>query len=67
MNLNVGDRIRVHIFSFGREIKTRNFGQIFEVFRQNGRLGIEWEDPGFTPLDSFATDTGNVIFEKINP
>lgn len=77
-NLKSGDRIKVHIYSdlaHTREIHTDNFGQIFEVYKKNGKLGIDWmkdsksatrvwyDSDGFTPLDSFSSVT--VIFEKV--
>lgn len=62
--MKVGDHIKVHIFDvLGLEISTRNRNKVYDVYKQDGRLGIDWD--GFTPLDAFATCNGNVIFEEV--
>lgn len=68
--LREGDKIKVHMFTLdgsgnwtGAEIKTRNYDRVFEISRKNGVLGIDWND--FTPLDSFTTENGAVVFEGV--
>ena len=62
--MKTGDRIKVHIFDvLGREISTRNRNTVYEVYKHDGQLGIDWN--GFAPLDSFATCNGHVIFEEV--
>lgn len=62
-----GDKIKVHFFdktaAHMGEIKTRNYNKVFTIYRDNGILGIDWS--GFTPLDSFATSNGAVVFELV--
>lgn len=47
----------------GAEIKTRNYNKVFEIYEEGGKLGIDWN--GFTPLDSFATENGSIVFEGV--
>lgn len=65
------DKIKVHMYSFGKEIETRNFDKIFTVYEKNGKLGIDWNTERspytcngdiFTPFETFASA---VIFENI--
>lgn len=65
------DKIKVLMYSFGKEIKTRNFDKIFTVYEKDGNLGIDWNTEKspytckgdiFTPFKTFAS---TVIFEKI--
>jgi hypothetical protein len=59
-------KIRVHMYSFGKEIKTRNFNKVFTVYRKNGKLGIDWntsENDTFLPFSGF---TSNIIFENVD-
>ena len=70
--LKVNDKVIVHMFdTCNREIKTRNYGTVFEVREVNGKLGIDWnteKTPStcngdvFTPFETFAPI---VLFENI--
>lgn len=41
--LKVNDKVKVHMYdTCNREIKTRNYGTIFTVHEDNGKLGIDW-------------------------
>lgn len=69
--MKVNDKIKVHIYSFGKEIKSRNFDKIFLVYEQNGKLGIDWNTERspytckgeiFTPFETFAN---TVVFENV--
>lgn len=70
--LKVNDKVIVHMFdTCNREIKTRNYGTVFEVREVNGKLGIDWnteKTPStcngdvFTPFETFAP---TVLFENI--
>lgn len=68
--LTINDKIKVYIYSSGKEIKTRNFDRIFTVYKKDGKLGINWNierNPAskgdiFTPFETFV-DT--VIFENV--
>lgn len=63
--IDAGSRIKVHIFSpVGREIVTRNFDKVFDVYKKDGRLGIDWVE--FVPLESFSTGNGSVVFEEVD-
>lgn len=42
-------------------IKTDNFGEVFEVKKEGGKIGIEWAGK-FEPLEHFASRT---IFEDV--
>lgn len=62
-------KVKVHMFSGKQEIKTRNFGKVFDVYQKNGKYGIDWNTEKnsymnhgevFTPFESFAQ---TVIFE----
>ena len=64
-------KVKVHMYSGNREIQTRNFGKIFEVYKKNGKYGIDWNTERspymnngevFTPFESFAY---TVIFEDV--
>lgn len=62
--IGVGSKIKVHIFNmFGVEIIGRNHDVIYDVYKKNGYLGIDWF--GFTPLESFSTENGAVVFEEV--
>ena len=66
------DMIKVHLYdASNREIKTRNYNKVFEVFDKNGKLGIDWNTERspyicrgeiFTPFEVFAP---SVTFENI--
>ena len=63
--ISEGSKIKVHIFSaVGREIMTRNHDKVFDVYKENGQLGIDWVE--FTPLESFSTGNGAVVFEEVD-
>lgn len=57
-------RIKVHMYSGNKEIKTRNFDKVFDVYFKNGKPGIDWNASGdsFEPLENFAY---SVIFEDV--
>lgn len=65
-----GRKVLVHIYDcMNREIATRNLGEVFEVKKESGQLGIDWNTEKspytckgnvFCPFYSFAS---NVIFE----
>ena len=58
-------KIKVHIFSpVGREIVTRNYDRVFNVYKKDGQLGIDWVE--FTPLESFSVGNGSVLFEEVD-
>lgn len=64
MTIKTGDKIKVHIFGMDqKEIRTRMYDKVFEVHDQDGVLGIDWNC--FAPLDSFSTENGAVVFERI--
>lgn len=55
-------KVKVHIFdSNNKVIKTRVHGEVFNVYEENGKLGITWNKE-FKPLGSFAS---NVHFENV--
>lgn len=56
------DKIKVHMYSFGGEIETRNFDKVFAVYEKGGKLGIDWAENKFFPFEAFSN---TVIFEKI--
>lgn len=69
--LNENSKVKVHIYSGKSEIKTRNHERIFQVKKQNGKYGIDWNTERspytcngevFTPFNTFS---GNVIFEDV--
>ena len=64
-----GTKIKVHIYNLTQsnkpEIITRRYGHIFTVYENGGKLGIEWVEGEFSPLDSFATCNGAVEFEEV--
>lgn len=69
--LNENSKVKVHIYSGKSEIKTRNSERIFQVKKQNGKYGIDWNTEHnpytcngeiFTPFDTFSA---NVIFEDM--
>lgn len=70
--LKIDDKIKVHLFDTrNREIKTRNYGKVFEVYEKGGKLGIDWNTEKspytckgeiFTPFETFAC---SVIFESV--
>ena len=72
-----GSKVKVHMYDLTRppekpeEIKTKHYGETFEVKEQNGKLGIDWnierspytcDGEVFTPFDIFAS---SVVFEDI--
>lgn len=70
--LKEGNKILVHIYDcLNREISTRNFGQVFEVRKESGQLGIDWntERSPYTckgeVFNPFYTFANNVIFEDV--
>lgn len=65
------DMIKVHLYSNGQEIKTKNFDKVFRVYKKSGQLGIDWntehslytcKGEEFTPFYTFAD---SVIFENV--
>lgn len=73
-----GSKVKVHMYDLTRlpekpeEIKTKHYGETFEVKEQNGKLGIDWNierspytchGEVFTPFDTFAS---SVVFEDID-
>ena len=67
-----GSKIKVHIYDcMNREISTRNIGKVFEVKKQSGHLGINWnteQSPYICEgnvFNAFYTFASNVIFEDI--
>lgn len=69
--LNENSKVKVHMYSGKSEIKTRNHGRIFQVKKQNGKYGIDWNTEhspytcngeAFTPFDTFSH---SVIFEDV--
>ena len=59
--IKANDKIKVHMYSNGKEIQTRSIGTVFTVYERNGKLGIDWADE-FAPFDTFAY---TVIFENV--
>lgn len=64
------DKIKVHMYSFGKEIETRNFDKVFAAYEKEGKLGIDWnaerspytcKGDVFAPFETFAS---TVIFEN---
>mgnify|MGYP001031991177 FL=1 len=70
--LKVNDKVKVHMYdTCNREIKARNYGTIFTVHEDNGKLGIDWNTEKslttcngevFTPFETFSY---SVIFENV--
>lgn len=69
--MKVNDKIKVHMYSFGKEIKTRNFNKVFTVYEKDGKLGIDWNAERipytckgdiFTPFEAFES---TIIFENV--
>lgn len=69
--LNENSKVKVHMYSGKSETKTRNYGRIFQVKKQNGEYGIDWNTEHslytfnggtFTP---FYTFSHTVIFEDV--
>nr|DAT22353.1 MAG TPA: hypothetical protein [Bacteriophage sp.] len=61
--MKTNDIIKVHLFGTDKkEIKTRNFEKVFNVYEKNGKIGIDWKGDIFTSFDTFA---GTVIFENV--
>jgi hypothetical protein len=56
------DRIKVHMYAGGKEIKTRNLDKVFRVCKENGNSGIFWNADTFAPFYTFSHD---VIFENV--
>ena len=53
-NLRVGDKVKVRIYGIdGKAIKTNNFDEVFEVVKEDGKLGIYWTED-FAPFESFC-------------
>ena len=42
VKMKKNDKIKVHMYSFGKEIETRNFDKVFTVYKKNGKLGIDY-------------------------
>lgn len=74
--MKANDKIKVHFYNHDysdyREIKTKNYDKVFEVYEKNGKLGIDWNTDKspydckgevFTPFDTFAQ---RVIFENVD-
>lgn len=60
-NMKANDMIKVHLYdTSNREIKTRNYDKVFNVYEKNGKLGIDWST--FAPFETF---TSSVIFENL--
>lgn len=66
-----GDKIKVHLYSGGREIHTDHFGEVFTVRMQAGEMGIDWNTSRspytgrgevFAPFSTFAP---SVTFENV--
>ena len=64
-------KIKLHLYSGGNEIITRNYNNIFEVYKKGEKLGIDWNTERspytckgdiFTPFETFAQ---NVNFEDV--
>ena len=70
--MKANDMIKVHLFGTdSKEIKTRNFEKVFEVYEKNGKLGIDRNTEKshytchgevFTPFYTFAS---TVVFENV--
>lgn len=65
-------RVKVHFQSNGKEFKTRKSGIIYEVKKQGGKIGIDFNTGKslytchgdiFTPFETFAQ---SVIFEDVD-
>lgn len=66
------DLVKVHLYDTNnKEIKTRNIDKVFKVYKNNGKLGIDWNTEHnpcicngevFTPFYTFAS---SVIFENV--
>lgn len=74
--LKIGDKVKVHMYSCGREVKTINYDKVFNVCGSPENMGIEWniERSPYTCkgelFNSFYTFAGyaggnGVIFENI--
>lgn len=64
--LKANDKIKVHLFDADKEIITNNFDAVFTVRKENGNLGIDWnqdKEDTFTPFQMFAS---SVIFENMD-
>lgn len=64
-------KIKLHLYSGGNEIITRNHNKIFEVYKKGEKLGIDWNTERspytckgdiFTPFETFAQ---TVNFEDV--
>ncbi len=70
--MKVNDKVKVYLYdSRNQEIKTRQHGKVFTVYKKNGKLGIDWNternsfsfnDDDFTPFETFSH---TVIFENV--
>lgn len=69
--IEAGSKVLVHFYSNNKEINTRKTGIVFDVFKQDDKLGINWNTEKspytckgniFTPFYTFAN---SVIFEDI--
>lgn len=69
--MKVNDKVKVHMYSFGKEIETRIYDQIFTVYEKDGKLGIDYNTEKspytcngdiFTPFETFSN---TVVFENI--
>jgi hypothetical protein len=64
--IQVGSVIKVHLIdrtNLNRYIQTTHEknGTKFIVYKKNGKLGINWEEEQFTPLENFC----NCEFEEV--
>lgn len=64
-------KVKVHMYSDNREVKTKKFNEIFDVYEKGGKYGIDWNTERspytcrgdvFTPFETFAP---SVIFEDV--
>lgn len=67
----IDEKIKVHLFAFGREVQTRQSGKVFTVREEHGQLGINWNTENspyicngntFCPFYTFHS---SVAFEKV--
>ena len=70
--IKANDKIKVHLYGCdNKEIKTRKYDEVFTVYEQNGKLGIDWNTERspytckgevFNPFETFAS---TIIFEDV--
>lgn len=70
--LKENDKIKVHMYAFGKEIQTRNKDEVYTIYKKNGNLGIDWNTEkkqttsngdAFVSLNNFSFD---VVFENVD-